>query len=154
MLAYLGGRAMKSYGCAAIAAALLTFATIVSADVAVPAPGASPRIDAIKKAGALRVGVLANAPWLVENTSGQGEAWSGPAWMLAQEYAKRLNVKLEAIPVSHETKVPVLASNQVDISVTPPAETPDRLKVVDYVVYSSTSVCLCGLASNPKLAEA
>src|SRR5438876_2546168 len=154
MLANLGGRPMKSYGCGAVAAAMLTFATIASADVAVPAPGASPRIDAIKKSGVLRVGVLANAPWLVENTSGQGEAWSGPAWLLAQEYAKRLNVKLEAIPVSHETKVPVLASNQVDISVTPLAETAERLKVVDFVIYSSTSVCMFGLSANPKFADA
>jgi polar amino acid transport system substrate-binding protein len=111
-------------------------------------------VDAIKKAGVLRVGVLANAPWLVENTTGQGDAWSGPAWLLAKEYAKRLNVKLEAVPVSHETKVPVLASNQVDISVTPLAETPDRLKVVDFVIYSNTSVCMFGLASNPKFAAA
>src|SRR5213593_1775552 len=93
------------------------------ADVPVPAPGASPRVDAIKKAGVLRVGVLANAPWLVENTSGSGDAWSGPAWLLSNEYAKRRNVKPAAAPVSHETKVPVLASNQVDISVTPLAET-------------------------------
>jgi polar amino acid transport system substrate-binding protein len=76
------------------------------ADAPVPAPGASPRIDAIKKAGVLRVGVLANAPWLVENTTARGDAWSGPAWLLANEYAKRLSVKLEAVPVSHETKVP------------------------------------------------
>ena len=124
------------------------------ADVPVPAPGASPRIDAIKKAGVLRIGVLANAPWLVENTTGQGPVWSGPAWLLANEYAKRLSVKLEAVPVSHETKVPVLASNQVDISVTPLAETADRLKVVDFVIYSSTSVCMFGLASNPKFASA
>ena len=124
------------------------------ADVPVPAPGASPRIDAIKKAGVLRVGVLANAPWLVENTTGRGDVWSGPAWLLANEYAKRLNVKLEAVPVSHETKVPVLASNQVDISVTPLAETADRLKAVDFVIYSSTSVCMFGLASNPKFASA
>ena len=124
------------------------------ADVPLPAPGASPRIDAIRKAGVLRIGVLANAPWLVENTTGTGDAWSGPAWMLANEYAKRLGVKLEAVPVSHETKVPVLASNQVDISVTPLAETPDRLKVVDFVIYSTTSVCLCGLSSNAKFADA
>jgi len=137
---------------AGVAALALTLAA--NADVPVPAPGASPRIDAIKKAGALRVGVLANAPWLVENTSGSGEAWSGPAWVLAGEYAKRLNVKLQAIPVSHETKVPVLASNQVDISVTPLAETPDRLKVVDFIIYSSTSVCMFGLATNPKFAAA
>jgi polar amino acid transport system substrate-binding protein len=137
---------------AALAFALA--ASTASADVPVPAPGTSPRVDAIKKAGVLRVGVLANAPWLVENTSGQGEAWSGPAWVLAKEYAKRLNVKLEAVPVSHETKVPVLASNQVDISVTPLAETPERLKVVDFVIYSSTSVCMFGLGSNPKFADA
>src|SRR5882762_1006729 len=124
------------------------------ADVPVPAPGASPRIDAIKKAGVLRVGVLANAPWLVENTTGRGDTWSGPAWLLANEYAKRLSVKLEAVPVSHETKVPVLASNQVDISVTPLAETADRLKVVDFVIYSTTSVCMFGLTSNPKFANA
>src|SRR5205814_8117030 len=134
--------------------AVLAFTLTTNADVPVPAPGASPRIDAIKKAGVLRVGVLANAPWLVENTSGSGETWSGPAWTLAQEYAKRLGVKLEAVAVSHETKVPVLASNQVDISVTPLAETPERLKVVDFVIYSTTSVCMFGLASNPKFAQA
>ena len=137
------------------AALLLAFlASPAIADVPVPAPGTSPRVDAIRKSGALRVGVLANAPWLVENTTGQGDPWSGPAWLLAKEYAKRLNVKLEAVPVSHETKVPVLASNQVDISVTPLAETADRLKVVDFVIYSATSVCMFGMASNPKFAAA
>ena len=141
------GRAFVGWLAASVAA------TAVAA-VPVPAPGASPRIDAIKKAGVLRVGVLANAPWLVENTTGTGDAWSGPGWLLANEYAKRLGVKLQAVPVSHETKVPVLASNQVDISVTPLAETPDRLKVVDFVIYSSTSVCMYGLASNPKFANA
>jgi len=143
----------RSISCAAIGWFALV-AAAVHAEVAVPAPGQSPRVDSIRKAGALRVGVLANAPWLVENTSGSGETWSGPAWLLAKEYAKRLNVKLEPIPVSHETKVPVLASNQVDISVTPLAETPDRLKVVDFVIYSNTSVCMFGLASNPKFAGA
>jgi polar amino acid transport system substrate-binding protein len=129
-------------------------ATAAMAQVATGAPDASPRVDAIRKAGALRVGVLANAPWLIENMSGQGEAWSGPAWMLAQEYARRLKVKLEPIPVSHETKVPVLASNQVDISITPLAETAERLKVVDFIIYSNTSVCMFGLSSNPKFAAA
>ena len=75
--------------------ASLAVAGTAMAQVQVPAPGTSPRIDAIKKAGALRVGVLANAPWLVENTTGSGEAWSGAAWTLAKEYARLLNVKLE-----------------------------------------------------------
>src|SRR5256712_8612263 len=138
---------------AALAGAFIAVAALAQTP-AVPPHGASPRIDAIKKAGVLRVGVLANAPWLVENTSGSGDACSGPAWLVAQEYAKRLNVKLEPVPVSHETKVPVLGSNQVDISVTPLAETAERLKVVDFIIYSTTSVCMFGLASNPKFANA
>jgi len=119
-----------------------------------PAAGVSPRVDAIRKSGELRVAVLANLPWLAENTSGTGEAWSGPAWTLSKEYARLLGVKLAPVPVSHETKVPVLAANQVDLSITPLAETPDRLKVVDFVIYSNTSVCMFGLAANPKFAGA
>ncbi|MCK6454571.1 MAG: transporter substrate-binding domain-containing protein [Alphaproteobacteria bacterium] len=119
-----------------------------------PKPGVSPRVDAIRKAGTLRVGVLANLPWLAENTSGQGEAWDGPAWTLSKEYARLLGVKLEPVLVSHETKVPVLAANQVDIAITPLAETPERLKVVDFVIYSNTSVCLFGLQANPKFSGA
>ena len=114
-----------------------------------PAAGVSARVDAIRKAGALRVAVLANAPWLVENTTNSGEQWSGPAWDLAKEYAKRLGVKLQPVLVSHETKVPVLAANQVDISITPLAETPERTAVVDFVLYSNTSVCMFGRADNP-----
>jgi len=119
-----------------------------------PAAGASPRVDAIRKAGVLRVGVLANAPWLVENTSGTGDQWSGPAWLLANEYAHLLGVKLSPVLVSHETKIPVLAANQVDLSITALAATPERVKVVDFVIYSNTSVCMFGLAANPKFAAA
>jgi polar amino acid transport system substrate-binding protein len=118
-----------------------------------PAPGASPRIDAIRKAGALRVGVLANPPWLVESTTG-GQQWSGPAWVLAEDYAQRLGVKLQPVLVSHETKIPVLAANQVDISITALAETPERDAVVDFVLYSNTSVCMFGRANDPRFARA
>ena len=134
--------------------ALASLFTTSAFAVDVPAPGTSPRIDAIKAAGALRVGVLANTPWLVENTSGGGEPFDGPAWLLAKEYASRLGVTLQPVPVSHETKVPVLAANQVDMSITPLAETPERLKVVDFVLYSKTSVCMFGRADNEKLAGA
>lgn len=135
------------------AVALLAAASAAGAQEA-PAPGQSPRVDAIRKAGELRVGVLQNAPWLIQDVSGKsGEAWSGPAWLLAREYARRLGVKLTPVPVSHETKVPVLAANQVDMTISPLAETPERLKVVDFVLYSATSVCMFGRAGNDKLAQ-
>lgn len=147
------GAAVRPLAGAAILSAVALLSGTPAMAQEVPAAGASPRIDAIRKAGELRVGVLANVPWLVENTSGQGEAWSGPAWELAKEVAKRLDVKLKPVPVSHETKVPVLASNQVDMTVSPLAETAERLKVVDFVIYSNTSVCLFGLAANKKFAD-
>jgi len=136
-----------------LAGALLAAGSSALLAQAPPAPGASPRIDAIRKAGELRVGVLQNAPWLNENTTGNGASWDGPAWLLATEYARLLNVKLRPVPVSHETKVPVLAANQVDMTISPLGETPERLKVVDFVIYSVTSVCMFGRAGNDKLAK-
>ena len=117
-------------------------------------PESVTRIDAIKKAGVLRVGVLSNPPWLVENTSGSGDRWAGPAWLLANEYARLLDVTLQAVPVSHETKIPVLASNQVDMTISPLSVTPERQKVVDFVSYSKTALCVFGRADNPNVASA
>ncbi|MCK1641444.1 transporter substrate-binding domain-containing protein [Bradyrhizobium sp. 157] len=134
--------------------ALNCFAVSNSWAAEVPAAGKSPRIDAIRKSGVLRVAVLHNMPWLVENTSGKGAKWSGPAWLLANAFAKQLGVRLQEVAVSHETKIPVLAANQVDIAITPLAESPERLKVVDFVHYSNTSVCVFGLKSNPKFSKA
>ncbi len=142
---------VAALACAAISALALANATHAAE---VPAPGSSPRIDAIKKAGVLKVAVIHNTPWLVENTTGSGEPWSGPAWIFANAVAKQLGVRLVTMPVSNETKVPVLAANQVDISIAPLAESPARLKVVDFVHYSATSVCMFGLKSNPKVVAA
>src|SRR5438445_1892271 len=135
-----------------IAAFIGGFADPVKADEALPA--SSPRVQAIQKAGVFRVGVLANPPWLVENTSGSGEQCSGPGWTLAKEYARLLSVKLQPVAVSHETKVPVLASNQVDMTISPLAVTPERIKVIDFITYSATSLCVVGRADNPKVANA
>ncbi|MDR3454840.1 MAG: transporter substrate-binding domain-containing protein [Rhodoferax sp.] len=119
-----------------------------------PPPGASPRIDAIRKAGVLRVGVVNNPPWLVQNTTGNGEPWSGSSWMLGKEFAKLLGVKIEPIVVSHETKVPALIANQMDIMIGPLNQTPARAQIIDFVTFSSTAVCMFGRANNPKFTNA
>jgi polar amino acid transport system substrate-binding protein len=142
---------LRSAGLAMAIAGLMTLGTAKAADV--PQPGQSKTIDAIKARGALRAGIMAGFPWLQENTSGTGDQYDGPAWILAQEYAKRLGVKLELIPVSHETKVPVVQTGQADISIAPLSVTDARKKVVDFVVYSNSSVCMFGKADNPKLKD-
>jgi polar amino acid transport system substrate-binding protein len=119
-----------------------------------PAPGASPRIDAIRKAGVLRVGVVNNPPWLAQNTTGEGEPWSGPSWLLGKEFAKLLGVKIVPVPVSHETKVPALIANQMDIMIGPLNQNAERAKIIDFVTFSSTGVCMFGRADNPKFTNA
>lgn len=144
-------RNVFSRGCKAIALASMLVATAGSAFAQTPpAPGASPRIDAIRKAGVLRVGVVNNPPWLAQNTTGEGEAWSGPSWMLGKEFATLLGVKMVPVPVSHETKVPALIANQMDIMIGPLNQNAERAKIIDFVTFSSTSVCMFGRADNPK----
>ena len=139
---------------AALAAALLLgSAGLAFGGADVPASGQSAKIDAIKKRGTLKAAAIGEFPWLPENTSGSGPQFSGPAWLLAEEYAKRLGVKLEVVPVSHETKVPILATGEADISIAPLAVTPKRQEVVNFVVYSRSSLCMFGLADNPKLKD-
>ena len=120
---------------------------------AVPAPGASKKVDEIKARGAINVAVLAEPPWLAENTTGTGPQYFGSAWIITEEIAKRLGVKIAVTPVSHETKIPILATGLVDVTVAPMAMTEERNKVVDFVEYSRASLCFYGLAANEKLAS-
>jgi polar amino acid transport system substrate-binding protein len=146
-------RIVRRAGLALLAVAFLG-SPLAKAQTAVPEPGKSKTIDAIKKRGELRAAAIGEFPWLPENTSGSGPQFSGPAWVLANEIATRLGVKLLIVPVSHETKVPILASGQADITIAPLTITPAREKVVDFVPYSGSSLCFFGLASNSKLQAA
>jgi len=128
-------------------------ATVALAGTEVPATGQSATIDKIKERGVLRAAAIGEFPWLPENTTGGGDQFAGPAWVLANEYASRLGVKLEIIPVSHETKVPILATGEADISIAPLSVTPKRLEVVNFVEYSRSSLCFFGLADNPKIKD-
>jgi len=138
----------------AVLAFAVAYTPVIFAQTTVPEPGKSKKIDEIKKRGVLRAAAIGEFPWLPENTSGTGPQFSGPAWLLANSIADRLGVKLEIVPVSHETKVPILASGQADITIAPLTITPARQKVVDFVPYSGSSLCFFGLASNPKLQKA
>jgi polar amino acid transport system substrate-binding protein len=48
----------------------------------------------------------------------------------------------------------VLASNQVDLTISPLSVTKERQNVVDFVTYSKTALCVFGRADNPKVANA
>lgn len=134
-------------------AVLLFGRTAVSwgADVPVPPPGASSRIDAIRQRGTLRVAVLNEFPWLIRNAASDVVPFRGPAWRLAEEYARRLGVRIETTPVTFDDKVAILAEGAVDISIVPLLQTPEREAVVDMILYSASAHCVFGLADNPKV---
>ena len=121
---------------------------------AVPAPGKSPRIDAIRHSGVLRVAVLDEYPWLKQNKAGNPQPFSGPAWRLAEEYARRLDARIFTTTVTFQTKVSAVTSGAVDITIAPLLVTPERERQVDIIPYSVSAQCLLGLASNPKVAAA
>src|SRR5690349_25093559 len=83
-------------------AGALAIAPALAASTDVPAPGTSKTVDAIKKNGVLRAAAIGEFPWLPENTTGSGPQFSGPAWVLAEEYAKRLGGTPELVPGRHE----------------------------------------------------
>jgi polar amino acid transport system substrate-binding protein len=136
----------------ALAGLMAVAAPVAAQDTAVPADGVSPRIDEIKARGTLRVAVLGEFPWLKELTTGGDEPFEGSAWLLAKTYADRLGVTLETVPVSHETKVPILATGQADLTIAPLSVTDARKEVVDFVVYSKSTLCFFGKEDNAKLA--
>lgn len=138
----------------AVFAAVLAAACACASAQTPPASGVSARVDAIRKAGVLRVGVVNNPPWLAQNTSGDGDPWSGPSWTLGKEFARLLGVQIQPVAVSHETKVPALVANQMDVMIGPLNETPARAKIIDFVTFSNTGVCLFGRADNPRFTGA
>jgi polar amino acid transport system substrate-binding protein len=123
-------------------------------DVPLPRPGASSRIDAIRQRGTLRVAVQNEFPWLIQNQPADAAPFHGPAWRLAEEYARRLGVSIETVPVTSDDKVSILASGAVDVSIAPMLVTPSREAVADMISYSATAHCVFGLADNPKVAAA
>jgi len=133
---------------------LLPATTATGAVVPIPAKGASSRVDAIRQRGVLRVAVLDEYPWLKQNHGQTGEPFQGAAWVLAKEYARRLGVRLQTVPVDFDTKITILARDGADITIAPLLVTPARRAQVDIVSYSVSAQCLFGRADSPKVARA
>lgn len=56
---------------------------------------------------------------------------------MAELIAKKLNVKLELIPVTGPNRVPYLQSGRADLTISSLGKTPERAKVIDYsIAYS------------------
>jgi len=133
-------------------AGIIDSAAAQSRPPGVPEAGKSERIDAILQRGTLKVGVTPAFPWAFRNKTGTGDEYRGSSWLLAKAYAEALGVKLEVVQVSNETKVPIVVSGGVDITIAALAETDARKQVVDFITYSHGTFCVFGLTTNSKAA--
>lgn len=120
-------------------------------DVAVPRPGQSPAVDAIKKRGTMRAGVGISLPWLGQDPS--TSQYFGPAVTLGHRIAQLLGVKEEYVPLGWDVMIAGLQSGQIDLIVAPLYATEKRREVVDFVNYAVGGICYAARRDNKKVKD-
>lgn len=119
--------------------------------ISVPAPGASPTIDSIRKSGVFRAGVAVAAPWLLLDP--KTHQYQGASIVLADAIATNLEVKVRYIPSNWDVIIAGLQANKFDAILAPLFATPARKKVVAFVDYTSAGTCYVVLKTNHKLTD-
>ena len=129
-----------------LAAAALTRTAMAQT---VPAPGQSPTVDAIKKAGKLRAGVAIAWPWLGQDP--KTGKYIGAAADLGQKIADTLGMPLEYIPSGWDVIIAGLQAKQFDLALAPLFATPKRMAVIDFANYAEGGTCYEVLKTNNKV---
>jgi polar amino acid transport system substrate-binding protein len=123
--------------------------TGVASAQTVPAPGQSPIIDGIKKAGTLRAGVAIAWPWLGQDPkNGQ---YIGAAADLGQKIADTLGVKLVYVPSGWDVIIAGIQAKQFELALAPLFATPKRMAVIDFANYTEGGTCYEVLKTNTKV---
>ena len=106
--------------------ALATALTALMASVAV----AGPVFDRIQKDKKIRVGIMTDSiPGAFYNEKGE---WGGFDYDMATEVAKRMGVEIERVQVNNKTRIALVQSGQIDLSVSNMTHTRERDKSVDF----------------------
>ena len=109
----------------------------------------SPVLKSIQANGSLRVGVAVALPWLGQDP--QTNKYFGPATLIAEEMAKRLNVKVTYVPEQFDTVIAAIQANKIDLAIAPLYATTKRLAVVSMTNWSVGGWCYLALKSNSKV---
>ncbi len=116
---------------------------------AVPAPGQSPTVDAIKKQGKLRAGVAIAWPWLGQDP--KTGKYIGAAADLGQKIADTLGVPLEFVPSGWDVIIAGLQARQFELALAPLFATPKRMAAIDFANYAEGGTCYSVLKTNTKV---
>lgn len=115
--------------------------------ISVPTAQASPTIAKICRDGVLRIAVAPFAPHGFQDTNG---TYRGPGVeIVGPEAAKMLGVRLQILGVGWDTVVAGLQAGRYEIITTGLAYTPERAKILDYVLYAVAGTCYVVRKDSP-----
>jgi polar amino acid transport system substrate-binding protein len=119
--------------------------------IPVPKPGASPTVDAIRKAKVFRAGIAVAAPWLFLDP--KTHQYLGPSITFADAIAKNLGVAVRYVQSNWDVIIAGLQADKFDAIMAPLFATEARRKVVDFVNYTSAGSCYVVLKNNKKTTD-
>ncbi len=111
--------------------------------------GATSTTTKIKQRGKLRVGIAIAPPYLMQDLN-TGK-YFGPNALIAERIAAKLGVGVEYVESDWGLMIAGLQADKFDIVSTAFNVTPERLKVVDFVVFGKIGFCYIVLKSNTKI---
>jgi polar amino acid transport system substrate-binding protein len=110
---------------------------------------ASPTIQAVVKAGVLRVGTSYAAPSSFKDPkTGQP---NGTVILIGREAARRLGVRLDVAVTGWDTIIAGLQARRYDVALAGLFETPARQKVVDFVTFGDEGIAFLVKKDNNKI---
>ncbi len=100
-------------------------------------------------AGVLKIGTADSPPWILFNT--KTKTYYGPSVDLFNAVGKALGEKVQYVDTGYATAIPGLLAHQFDIIGLPIFNTPARLKVIDFVLWTNSGNCYVALKKNTKV---
>ena len=106
-------------------------------------PASAADLDAIKNAGAVRVGMLVDfPPFGIQDASGKPDGYDAD---VAKALGEFLGVQAQIVPVTGPNRIPYLLSGQVDVLVASLGITAERAEKVDFSKpYAGISIAVYG----------
>jgi polar amino acid transport system substrate-binding protein len=100
-------------------------------------------------AGTLKIGTTDSPPWVFFNT--KTRKYYGPSITLFNAVGKALGMKVQIVATGYGTAIPGLQARQFDIIGLPLYNTAERLKVIDFVLWTRSGACYMALKKNTKV---
>jgi polar amino acid transport system substrate-binding protein len=130
---------------------LVSGLVVIVAIAAIATLGVSTGTTAPKSAtaGTLKIGTAGSPPWVLFNT--KTRKYYGPSVTLFNAIAKALGKKVQYVNTGYATAIAGLQAHQFDIIGLPIFNTPERMKVIDFVLWTNSGNCYVALKNNPKV---